>query len=89
MDRAGFPAARLVRSTDAMQCDVDRGEVARVVTLAWRNGGIGRFDARATRVVYLPSDTFYGRGKPSVPACRSNRSDGLAPSAPAGSAIPP
>ncbi|CAN7304591.1 hypothetical protein [Paraburkholderia sp. SIMBA_054] len=88
MDRAGFPDARLARLTDAMQGDVDRGEVARVVTLAWRNGGISRFDARATRFVYLPSDTFNGRGKPSVPACRSNRSDGQAPSAPADSAIP-
>ena len=88
MDRAGFPAERLVRSTDAMQGDVDRGEVARVVTLAWPNGGIGRFDARATLFVYLPSDTFHGRGKPSASACRSNRS-GQAPSTPAGSAIPP
>lgn len=88
MDRAGFPAARLARLTDAMQGDVDRGEVARVVMRAWRNGGISRFDARATRFVYLPSDTFNGRGKPSVPACRSNRSDGQAPSAPADSAIP-
>ncbi|SDI14831.1 hypothetical protein SAMN04487926_112230 [Paraburkholderia steynii] len=88
MDRAGFPAARLARSTDAMQGDVERGAVARVVTLAWPNGAIGRIDARATRFVYLPSDTFNGRGKPSASSCRSNRSDGQAPSAPAGSAIP-
>lgn len=89
MDRAGFTAARLARLTDAMQGYVERGEVARVVTLAWRNGGLGFFDARTTRFVYPPSDTFDGQGKSSAPACRSNRSDGQVPSVPAGSAIPP
>ncbi|MEM5434152.1 serine hydrolase domain-containing protein [Paraburkholderia diazotrophica] len=49
MHRAGFSAARLARLTDAMQGYVDRGEVAGVVTLAWRNGEIGLFDARGWR----------------------------------------
>lgn len=89
MDRAGFTGARLARLTDAMQGHVERGDVARVVTLAWRNGGLGFFDALTTRFVYPPSDTFDGQGKFAAPAFRSNRSDGEAPSVPAGSAIPP
>ncbi|SIT45044.1 conserved hypothetical protein [Paraburkholderia piptadeniae] len=49
MHRAGFSATRLARLTDAMQGYVDRGEVAGVVTLAWRNDEIGLFDARGWR----------------------------------------
>lgn len=49
MHRAGFSAARLARLNEAMQGYVDRGEIAGVVTLAWRNGEIGLFDARGWR----------------------------------------
>jgi CubicO group peptidase (beta-lactamase class C family) len=49
MHGAGFSAARLSRLTDAMQGYIDRGEIAGVVTLAWRNGAIGLFDARGWR----------------------------------------
>jgi len=49
MHGAGFSAARLSRLTDAMQGYIDRGEIAGVVTLAWRNGATGLFDARGWR----------------------------------------
>jgi CubicO group peptidase (beta-lactamase class C family) len=49
MHGAGFSAARLSRLTDALQGYIDRGEIAGVVTLAWRNGAIGLFDARGWR----------------------------------------
>lgn len=49
MHGAGFSAARLSRLTDALQGYVDRGEIAGVVTLAWRNGAVGLFDARGWR----------------------------------------
>ncbi|HEY1998149.1 serine hydrolase domain-containing protein [Paraburkholderia sp.] len=44
MQKAGFSGARLARLTSAMQGYVDRGEVAGVVTLAWRHGETAHFE---------------------------------------------
>jgi len=44
MQKAGFSAARLAQLTSAMQGYVDRGEVAGVVTLAWRRGETAHFE---------------------------------------------
>lgn len=49
MQKAGFSAARLARLTAAMQGYVDRGEVTGVVTLAWRRGETGHFEALGLR----------------------------------------
>ena len=44
MQKAGFSAARLAQLTSAMQGYVDQGEVAGVVTLAWRRGETAHFE---------------------------------------------
>ena len=49
MQKAGFSATRLAQVTTAMQGYVDRAEVAGVVTLAWRRGEIGHFEALGWR----------------------------------------
>ncbi|WP_133646592.1 serine hydrolase domain-containing protein [Paraburkholderia flava] len=49
MATAGFSPARLVRVTDTMKAYVERGDVAGVVTLAWRRGEIAQFDALGLR----------------------------------------
>jgi CubicO group peptidase (beta-lactamase class C family) len=49
MQKAGFSAARLTRLTAAMQGYVDRGDVAGVVTLAWRRGETAHFEALGMR----------------------------------------
>lgn len=49
MRRAGFSAARLEKLGTVMQGYVDRGDVAGVVTLAWRHGETAWFDARGSR----------------------------------------
>ncbi len=49
MQKAAFSAARLARLTAAMQGYVDRGEVAGVVTLAWRRGETAHFEALGSR----------------------------------------
>ncbi|MEW6344992.1 MAG: serine hydrolase domain-containing protein [Paraburkholderia sp.] len=49
MQKAGFSAARLAHVTTAMQGYVERGEVAGVVTLAWRHGEIAHFEPSGWR----------------------------------------
>ncbi|WP_144150889.1 serine hydrolase domain-containing protein [Paraburkholderia sp. BCC1885] len=49
MRKAGFSAAKLTRLTAAMQTYVDRGEVAGVVTLAWRHGETAHFEPQGWR----------------------------------------
>ncbi|SDF96390.1 serine hydrolase domain-containing protein [Paraburkholderia phenazinium] len=44
MQKAGFSPARLAQLTAAMHAYVERGEVAGVVTLAWRHGEIAQFE---------------------------------------------
>ena len=49
MQIAGLAASRLATLTNAMQGYVERGEVAGVVSLVWRHGEIGYFEALGLR----------------------------------------
>lgn len=49
MQRAGFSPDRLARLTEAMRAYVERGDVAGVVTLAWRRGEMAQCDALGLR----------------------------------------